>query len=261
MEKLLKGKKGVIMGVANHMSLAWACAAACLEQGAQIAFSYLGDAQKKRLMELTTDIPPDHTLYGACEVGSDESIEEFFNMVKAAWGDIDFIIHSIAYTDRENLKGLFSSVSRESFAKTLDISAYSLVAVTKKGAELMPKGGSVITLSYYGAEKVVPGYNVMGVAKATLESCAKYLSYDYGSQNIRVNCISAGALKTLSSSAVAGIKDMMDTAATQSPLKRSVEKAEVGKAALFLASELSTGITGEVLHVDCGYNTLGMFAV
>jgi enoyl-[acyl-carrier protein] reductase I len=258
MKKLLEGKKGVVLGVANNKSIAWACAQLCLEQGAQLAFNYLGDAQEKRVRDLVKDIP--NALTFPCDVSKDQEIENFFSSIQQKWDGIDFIIHSVAYTDKDNLKDKFMVVSRESFASTMDVSAYSLVAVAKVAAPLMKNGGSIVTMSYYGAEKVVPRYNVMGVAKAALESCAKYLALDLGEQGIRVNAVSAGPIRTLSSSAIPGIKDMLENAQKFSPLKRNVTTEDVARSTLYLVSELSSGVTGEVLHVDCGYNTLGMFS-
>ena len=257
MKSLLEGKKGIVLGVANNKSIAWACAQMCLEQGATLAFNYLGDAQEKRVRELTKNIP--NSLVLPCDVSKDSEIESFFNEIKKSWDGFDFIIHSVAYTDKDNLKDKFMVVSRESFASTLDVSAYSLVAVAKVAAPLMKNGGSIVTMSYYGAEKVVPRYNVMGVAKAALESCAKYLALDLGEFGIRVNAVSAGPIRTLSSSAIPGIKDMLENAQKFSPLKRNVTTEDVARSTVYLLSDLSTGVTGEVLHVDCGYNTLGMF--
>lgn len=256
--ELLKGKRGVILGVANNKSIAWACAQACLEHGAELAFNYLGEAQEKRVRELVANIP--NTLVLPCDASKDDQIHSFFEQVSQKWGGhIDFVIHSIAYTDKDNLKDKFMVVTRESFASTMDVSAYSLVAVARAAAPLMNPGSSIITMSYYGAEKVVPKYNVMGVAKAALESSAKYLAYDLGEQGIRVNTISAGPIRTLSSSAIPGIKDMLDASQKFAPLKRNVTTEDVARTALYLLSDLSSGVTGEVVHVDCGYSTLGLF--
>ncbi len=255
---ILAGKRGVVFGVANNKSIAWACAQLCAEQGAQLAFNFLGEAQEKRVRELVKELP--NAIVMLCDVTKDEQIEAFYQHIQKEWDGIDFIIHSVAFTEKENLKEKFMVVTRESFAATLDISAYSLLAVTKAALPLMKKGGSVITMSYYGAEKVVPRYNVMGVAKAALESCAKYLAYDLGEVGIRVNAISAGPIRTLSSSAIPGIKEMLDNSQKHSPLKRNVTTEDVARSAVYLLSDLSSGVTGEVLHVDCGYNTLGMFS-
>jgi len=255
---LLEGKRGIVFGVANNKSLAWFCAQACAQHGAQLAFNYLGEAQEKRVRGLLQD--DSNAIILPCDVSKDEEIEDFFSKVQEKWDSIDFIIHSVAYTDRENLRDKFMSVSRASFASTMDVSAYSLIALSKAGAPMMKQGGSIITMSYYGAEKVVPRYNVMGVAKAALESSAKYLAHDLGEQNIRVNVISAGPIRTLSSSAIPGIREMLDNAQKYAPLKRNIVGKDVAGTAVYLLSELSAGVTGEVLHVDCGYSTLGMFS-
>jgi enoyl-[acyl-carrier protein] reductase I len=257
MNGLLAGKKGIILGVANNKSIAWSCAQLCLQQGASLAFNYLGEAQEKRVKELTKDIP--NAIVLPCDVSKDSEIDSFFNEIVKKWDNIDFIIHSVAFTDKDNLKDKFMVVSRESFASTMDVSAYSLVAVAKVAAPFMKNGGSIVTMSYYGAEKVVPRYNVMGVAKAALESCAQYLALDLGEMGIRVNAVSAGPIRTLSSSAIPGIKDMLENAQKFSPLKRNVTTDDVARSTLYLLSDLSSGVTGEILHVDCGYNTLGMF--
>lgn len=257
--KLLEGKKGIILGVANNKSIAWACAQACLAEGAQVGFNFLGDAQEKRVRDLVKDLPQKPFVH-PCDVSKDHDVEAFFAAVQKEWGHVDFLIHSIAYTDKDNLKDKFMVVSRESFASTLDVSAYSLVAVSRACMPLMKNGGSILTMSYYGAEKVVPKYNVMGVAKAALESSAKYLAHDLGEHGIRVNSLSAGPIRTLSSSAIPGIRDMLDAAQKHAPLKRNVTGEDIAKTALYLLSDLSSGVTGEVVHVDCGYNTLGMFS-
>jgi enoyl-[acyl-carrier protein] reductase I len=256
--QILAGKRGIVFGVANNKSIAWACAQLCAEHGAQLAFNYLGEAQEKRVRELVKELPS--ALVFPCDVTKDDQIETFYSNIQREWETIDFIIHSVAFTEKENLKDKFMVVSRESFSSTLDVSAYSLLAVTRPAISLMKKGGSVITMSYYGAEKVVPRYNVMGVAKAALESCAKYMAHDLGEVGIRVNAISAGPIRTLSSSAIPGIKEMLDNSQKHSPLKRNVTTEDVARTAVYLLSELSSGVTGEVVHVDCGYNTLGMFS-
>lgn len=255
--RLLEGKKGLILGVANNKSIAWFCAQLCAEHGAQLAYNYLGDAQEKRVRELLKNST--NSIIYPCDVSKDDDIEKLFSHIQHEWGSLDFVIHSVAYTDKENLRDKFMTVSRASFASTLDVSAYSLVAVSRAAAPLMRNGGSIITMSYYGAEKVVPRYNVMGVAKAALESSAKYLAHDLGEQNIRVNIISAGPIRTLSSSAIPGIREMLDNAQKYAPLKRNIVGEDVARSALYLLSDLSSGVTGETIHVDCGYNTLGMF--
>lgn len=255
--KLLEGKRGIILGVANNRSIAWACAQMFAKEGAQLAFSYLGPAQEKRLKELVTEIPDAHMF--PCDLSKDEEIENFVKSVREKWDGIDFIIHSAAYADKEDLKGQFVNTSRSNFAMALDVSAYSLVGMTRAFQDLFKPGGSVVAMTYYGAEKVVPRYNIMGVAKAALELSAKYLAEDLGAKGVRVNCISAGPIRTLAASAIPGFKAMLETTQKYAPLRRNVSAEEVAKAALFLVSDLSSGTTGEILHVDSGYNILGMF--
>ncbi len=255
---LLEGKRGVVMGVANERSIAWACAQACAEQGAALAFNYLGDALEKRVRKLADEIPG--ALAFPCDVSKDAEITDFFEQLGNAWGRVDFLIHSIAYADKNDLRGRFSAVSRHNFLMALDISAYSLVAVAREVQPLMTAGGSIVSMTYYGAEKAVPNYNVMGVAKATLEASTRYLAADFGPENIRVNCISAGPIKTLAASAIPGLKLMLETSERYSPLRRNVSQEDVARSALYLVSDLSSGVTGEVVHVDAGYHVLGMFA-
>jgi enoyl-[acyl-carrier protein] reductase I len=224
----------------------------------------LGDAQEKRVRELVggTDWGPaggGKPLVLPCDVASDDEIVRFFAAIKEHWESVDFIVHSVAFTEKECLRNPFVMTTRENFARTLDVSAYSLVALAREAKPLLRPGSSIVTMSYYGAEKVVPKYNVMGVAKAALESSARYLAYDLGGDGIRVNALSAGPLRTLSSSAIPGIREMLDNAQKYSPLKRNVTQGDISSSALYLLSHLSEGVTGEILHVDCGYNTLGMF--
>lgn len=254
---LLNGKRGVVFGVANNKSLAWACAQACAAEGASLVFNFLGAAQEKRLNELITEIPGARAK--ACDMAKDDELAEFFSWVRSQWDSIDFVIHSVAYTDKECLKEPFVKTSRQQFLATLDISAYTLVAAAQHAAPLMSNGGSIISMSYYGAEKVVPNYNVMGVAKAALEACSRYLAEDLGPQGIRVNSISAGPIRTLSSSAIPGMRNMLDYSQKFSPLRRNITGEDVAKSALFLLSDLGSGVTGENLHVDCGYHVMGMF--
>lgn len=255
---LMQGKRGIVLGVANDRSIAWSCAKQLAAQGAQLAFNYLGAAQEKRLNELLKEIPG--ALLHPCDASKDEEIEAFFQNISKSWDGIDFIVHSIAYADKEDLKGKFVNTSRANYAMALDVSAYTLVGVARAALPLMRNGGSIVAMSYYGAEKVVPKYNVMGVAKAALEMTAKYLAEDLGEMGIRVNCISAGPLRTLASSAVPGIKTMLESTLTHAPLRRNITGDDVGRACLFLLSEMSGAITGEVMHVDSGYNILGMFS-
>lgn len=255
---LLAGKKGVILGVANEKSIAWACAKACAAQGASLCFNYLGDGLERRVRKLLEEMP------GApmfpCDVTKDDEVRSFFESVKTHFGEIDFLVHSLAFAQREDLMGRFIDTARANFALAMDISAYSLVAVSREAAPLMPKGGSIIAMTYYGSEKVMPRYNVMGVAKAALEASARYIASELGPQGVRVNCISAGPLRTLSASAIPGLKLMLNITERSSPLRRNIDAAEVGKTAVYLLSDMSSGVTGEVLHVDSGYNILGMFA-
>lgn len=258
MSKLLEGKRGIITGVANERSIAWGCAQACAEQGAELMFTYLGDAQEKRVRKLLETLP------GAacfpCDVTKDEEIAAFFGEVKSQWDSLDFLIHSIAFADREDLSGRFLDTSRSNYHMAIDISAYSLLGLAREAAPLMRNGGSIVAMTYYGSEKVMPHYNIMGVAKATLETTAKYLASDLGPSNIRVNCVSAGPVRTLSSAAIPGFKKMLRTTANNAPLRRNISHAEVANSTVYLLSDLSSGVTGEVHHVDSGYNILGMFA-
>jgi enoyl-[acyl-carrier protein] reductase I len=223
-----------------------------------LAFSYLGDAQEKRLGKLTESM--EGALFVPCDVTKDEEIEAFFAKIKEAWGHIDFLIHSVAYADRNDLMGRYVDTSRANFQMTLDISAYSLVALARAAEPLFPEqGGSIVAMTFYGAEKVVPHYNVMGVAKATLEASARYLAADLGPKGIRVNCISAGPVKTLAASAIQSFRRMLAITEQNAPLQRNITLDDVAGASLYLLSDLSTAVTGEVLHVDSGYNILGMF--
>ncbi|NBW80343.1 enoyl-ACP reductase [bacterium] len=254
---LLSGKRGIVFGVANNKSLAWSCAQACAAEGATMLFNFLGAAQEKRLNELICEIPGAKAK--GCDLSKDEELEEFFKWVRTQWDNIDFVIHSVAYTEKECLKEPFVNTTRQQFLSTMDISAFTLVAAAKHAAPLMRNGGSIISMSYYGAEKVVPNYNVMGVAKAALEACNRYLADDLGPQGIRVNSISAGPIRTLSSSAIPGMRNMLDYSQKFSPLRRNITGEDVARSALFLLSDLGSGVTGETLHVDCGYHVMGMF--
>lgn len=256
--KLLAGKRGVVLGVANDKSIAWACAQACVEAGASLAFNYL-EIVENRVAKLIETLPAPARMF-PCDVSKDEDIDAFFKRIEDLWGGLDFVIHSLAFADKEDLRNPFVQTPRANFAQALDISAYSLVAVTRRALPLFKNGGSVVAMSYYGAEKVVPHYNVMGVAKAALETSARYLAADLGPSNVRVNCVSAGPIRTLSSSAIPGMRQMLQVNERVSPLRRNVTAEEVGKTTVYLLSDLASGVTGEVLHVDCGYHVLGMFA-
>jgi enoyl-[acyl-carrier protein] reductase I len=253
---MLKGKKGIIFGVANDHSLAWACAKALWQEGAELAFTYQSEVLERRVTPLAESLGS--KFVDQCDLGQDEQIEATFAKLAKSWDNIDFIVHAVAFAAKEDLEGHFVDTSRKGFALALDVSAYTLTAVTKAALPYMKNGGSVVTLTYYGAEKVVPHYNVMGVAKAALEASVRYLASDLGEKNIRVNSISAGPVRTLAAMGIAGFRDMLKHVADRTPLKRNVQAEEVGKTALFLTSDLASGVTGECIHVDCGYNIIGM---
>lgn len=256
---IMKGKRGIVMGVANDRSIAWGIAAAAAKQGAQLAFTYQGEALEKRVRPLAKSVGSD--LIIPCDVSSDNAIDEAFNTLKKKWDTIDFIVHAIAYSDKEELKGEYLDTSRENFFKTMDISVYSFTAVARRAAAMMPNGGSMITLTYYGAEKVMPHYNVMGVAKAALESSVRYLAADLGGDKIRVNSLSAGPIKTLAASGIGDFRYILKWNQYNSPLRRNVTLEDVGGCGVYLLSDLSTGVTGETHHVDCGYHVVGMKAI
>ncbi len=254
---MLRDKKGIIFGVANKRSIAWATAQALHGAGARLAFTYQGERLKENVAGLTKDAMPD-SLILPCDVTRQEEVDETFKRVSEEFGRLDFLIHSIAYAPREALDGEYLDTSREAFLTALDISAYSLVQLSKAAVPLMTDGGSIVCMTYYGAEKVVAGYNVMGVAKAALEATTRYLANDLGPRNIRINAISAGPIQTLSARGVADFTTMLKHAAERAPLRRNVEASEVGNTALFLCSSMSSAITGEVIYVDCGYNIMGI---
>jgi enoyl-[acyl-carrier protein] reductase I len=253
---LMTGKRGLVMGVANDRSIAWGIARAVAEQGAELAFTYQGEALEKRVRPLATSIGAKLVL--PCDVSTDESIDKAFAEIEQSWGGLDFVVHAIAFSDREELKGKYLATSRANFALTLDISCYSFTAVAQRATRLMKNGGSLLTLSYYGAERVMPHYKVMGVAKAAHEASVRYLAADLGDQNIRVNAISAGPIKTLAASGIGDFRYILRWNELNSPLKRNVTTDEVGGAGLYLLSDLSAGVTGEVHHVDSGYHVVGM---
>jgi enoyl-[acyl-carrier protein] reductase I len=248
-------KTAVIFGLANKRSIAWAIAQKLHAAGWQLAISYQNERLEQEAKDLIADLPGSAGFM--CDVSSDEQIAKFFDEMKARYGVLHGVVHSVAFAPTEELKGEFVNTSREGFRIAHDISVYSLIAVTRAAAPLMTSGGGVVTMTYYGAEKVVPKYNVMGVAKAALEASVRYLAYDLGPKGIRVNAISAGPLKTLAARAVAGLGEMMKSHAERAPLKRNVEAAEVGATAAFLLSDAGSGITGETIYVDCGYNIMG----
>ncbi|CAH0348702.1 Enoyl-[acyl-carrier-protein] reductase [NADH] FabI [Sphingobium sp. CECT 9361] len=255
---LMQGKRGLIMGLANDKSLAWGIAKALHAQGAELAFSYQGEALEKRVRPLAEQVGSDFLI--PCDVSDMALLDATFATLKERWGTIDFIVHAIGFSDKNELRGKFYDTSLDNFLMTMNISAYSFVAVAKRARELMPDGGSLLTLSYYGAEKVIPHYNVMGVAKAALETSVKYLAMDMGPENIRVNAISAGPIKTLAASGIGDFRYILKWNEYNSPMRRNVTIDDVGGAGLYLLSDLASGVTGEIHHVDAGYNVIGMKA-
>jgi enoyl-[acyl-carrier protein] reductase I len=254
---MLKNKLGIIFGVANKRSIAWVTALALHEAGARLAFTYQGERLKENVEGLTKEAMPESLLL-PCDVTKQEEVDETFQRLASEFGRIDFLIHSIAFAPREALEGEYLKTERHAFVTALEVSAYSLTQLARAAAPLMTEGGSIVTMTFHGAEKVYQGYNVMGVAKAALESSVRYLAADLGPRNIRVNAISAGPIQTLSARGVADFSTMLKHAAERAPLRRNVEPREVGDTALFLCSPLSSGITGEVIYVDCGYNIMGI---
>jgi enoyl-[acyl-carrier protein] reductase I len=252
----MAGKRGLIMGVANNRSIAWGIAQAAARHGAELAFTYQGEALKKRVEPLAKEVGCKLVL--ACDVTDAPSVAQTFAELERHWGGLDFLVHAIAFSDKDQLSGFYVDTTAENFSKTLLISSYSFTAVAQQAQKLMPRGGSLLTLTYYGAEKWVPHYNVMGVAKAALEASVRYLAADLGRRNIRVNAVSAGPIKTLAASGVGDFRYLLRWSEYNSPLKRNVTIDEVGDAALFLLSDLSRAVTGEILHVDCGYHIVGM---
>ncbi|RKF19096.1 enoyl-[acyl-carrier-protein] reductase FabI [Altericroceibacterium spongiae] len=257
MSGLMEGKRGLIMGLANDKSLAWGIAQKLREQGAELAFTYQGDALLKRVRPLAESLGSDILI--ECDVSDMVKLDAAFDELKSQWDNLDFIVHAIGFSDKNELRGKYVDTSLDNFLMTMNISAYSLVAVTRRAIEMMPEaGGSVLTLTYYGAEKVVPHYNVMGVAKAALETSVQYLANDLGPQNIRVNAISAGPIKTLAASGIGDFRYILKWNELNSPLRRNVTIEDVGGAGLYLLSDLASGVTGEVHHVDAGYHLVGM---
>jgi len=256
---LMAGKKGLIMGVANDRSIAWGIAKALREQGAELAFTYQGDALLKRVKPLAESVDSDLLLQ--CDVTDQDSIDAVFDTLEEKWGKLDFILHGIAYSDKTELKGRYVDTTRDNFLKTLDISCFSFTAVAKRAAAMMNAGGSMVTLTYYGAERVTPHYNVMGVAKAALEASVRYLAEDLGKDGLRVNALSAGPMKTLAASGIGDFRYILKWNELNSPLRRNVTLDDVGGAGLYLLSNLSSGVSGETHHVDCGYHIVGMKAV
>ena len=255
---LMSGKRGLVMGIANNRSIAWGIAKAAADHGAELAFTYQGDALRKRVEPLAAEAGVKHVL--PCDVSDDASVDAVFEALRSSWGTLDFVVHAIAYSNKEELDGRYVDTTADNFTKTLLISCYSFTAIARRAEKLMANGGSLLTLTYYGAEKVMPHYNVMGVAKAALEASVRYLAEDLGRRKIRVNAISAGPIKTLAASGIADFRYILKWNEYNSPLRRTVSIEDVGGAGLYLLSDLSRGVTGEVHHVDAGYHVVGMKA-
>lgn len=255
-EKLMQGKRGIVFGVANDKSIAWAIAQKLHSFGAELAFSYYGESIKKRVIPLAQSV--DSNLAFECDVSNDESIDSFFSEIDKHWDNIDFIVHSVAFSDKDQLRGMYLNTTRENFNMTLDISCFSLTALSQRATKRMNNGGSIITLTYLGANRAIPHYNVMGVAKAALEASVRYLATDLGVNNIRVNGISAGPIKTLAASGIGDFKYIFKWNEENAPLRRNIDLNDVAGSALYLLSDLSSGVTGEMHNVDCGYNIVGM---
>lgn len=255
---LMKGKRGLIMGLANDKSIAWGIAKACADAGAEMAFSYQGEALKKRVEPLAASIGATELV--ECDVSDEASLDALFARLREAWGTLDFVVHAIGFSDKNELRGRYVDTTAANFRMTMDISVFSFTAVCRHAAAMMPNGGSLLTLSYYGAEKVVPHYNVMGVAKSALETSVKYLAMDLGPENIRVNAISAGPIQTLAARGIGDFNYILKWNQLNSPLRRNVTIEDVGGAGLYLLSDLASGVTGEIHHVDAGYNVIGMKA-
>ena len=255
---ILKGKKGLILGLANDRSIAWGIAKACNQAGADLAFTYQGEALGKRVKPLAESLNSQIIL--PCDVTDENSISTVFQEIEKKWGELDFLVHAIGFSDKNELRGRFLDTSFENFTTTMQISVYSFTAIIQKAEKFMRNGGSALTLSYYGAEKVLPHYNVMGVAKAALEASVRYLAMDLGPSNIRVNAISAGTIRTLAASGIGDFRYIMKWNELNSPLRRNVTQDEVGSSAVYLLSDMASGVTGEILHVDAGYHVIGMKA-
>ena len=255
----MAGKRGLIMGVANNRSIAYGIAKACADQGAELALTYQGDAFRKRVEPLAKDLGA--LVVGHCDVTDPATLDAVFDMIAEQWGKLDFIVHAIAFSDKEELDGRYVETTRGNFQRTMEISVFSFTDVARRAEALMPDGGSLLTLTYYGAEKVMPHYNVMGVAKAALEASVRYLAVDLGARNIRVNAISAGPMKTLAASGIGDFRYILRWNEYNAPLKRTVTLEEVGDSGMYFLSDLSRGVTGEIHHVDSGYHVVGMKAV
>lgn len=255
-QKLMEGKRGLVMGVANEKSIAWGMAKALHEHGAELAFTYQGDAFGKRVKPLAESLGS--SILIDCDVTNEENLDEVFETLKSEWGTMDFVIHAIAYSDKNELAGRYVDTTLNNFLTSMHISCYSFTSVMRRAKEMMPNGGAAVTLSYYGAEKVMPNYNVMGVAKAALEASTRYLAADLGPDNIRVNAISAGPMRTLAGAVIGGARRTFKFNTLTAPLRRSVELEELGGTGLYLLSDLSSAVTGEIHYVDCGFNVMGM---
>ncbi|MCH2548508.1 MAG: enoyl-ACP reductase FabI [Alphaproteobacteria bacterium] len=258
-KELMSGKRGLIMGVANERSIAWGIARSIADHGGTLAFTYQGEALEKRVRPLAEQVNSDIVLQ--CDVSDNKSLDSLFSELEEKWGGIDFLVHAIAFSDKDELKGQYLDTTKENFLRSLEISCYSFTDLCRRASKLMSEGGSLLTLTYYGAESVMPHYNVMGVAKAALEASVRYLAVDLGNKSIRVNAISAGPIKTLAASGIGDFRYILKWNELNSPLKRNVTIEQVGSAGLYLLSDLSSGVTGEVHHVDSGYNVVGMVAV
>jgi enoyl-[acyl-carrier protein] reductase I len=256
---LMAGKRGLVMGLANDKSIAWGIARAVAAEGAELAFSYQGEALKKRVDPLAAQLGSSLVL--PCDVSDEASIEKLFQTLEQEWGSLDFVVHAIGFSDKDQLRGRYADTTRDNFMMTMDISVYSFTAVARHASAMMPNGGSLLTLTYYGAERVMPHYNVMGVAKAALEASVRYLAEDLGKDGIRVNAISAGPIKTLAASGIGDFRYIMKWNELNSPLRRNVTTEDVGNSAIYLLSHLGAGVTGETHHVDAGYHVVGMKAV
>lgn len=255
MAGLMDGKRVMVFGVANERSIAWGIAKIMHEHGARLGFNYLGEALERRVRPLAETV--DGELVLECDVSNDQQVADTFRAIRDEWGGLDVLVHSVAYADKDDLGGRFSDTSRVGFLKAMEISAFSLVHLAREAAPLMNEGGSIVTMTYYGAEKVVENYNVMGVAKAALEASVRYLAADLGPQGIRINAVSAGPIKTLAASGVKNLRGLLNLFEARAPMRRNVTQEDVGRSTLFLCSELGAGVTGEVLHVDSGYHVLG----
>ena len=255
---ILSGKRGLVMGVANDKSIAWAIARQCREAGAELAFTYQGEALQRRVAPLAESVGS--TMVMPCDVTDAASLDAAFDKIAADWGSLDFVLHAIAFSDKEELRGRYVDTSADNFAMTMNISCYSFTAVAQRAEKLMTNGGSMVTLTYYGAERVMPHYNVMGVAKAALEASVRYMAMDLGPKGIRVNALSAGPMKTLAAAGIGDFRYILKWNEYNSPLRRNVSQDDVGRSGLYLLSDLSSGVTGETHHVDCGYHVVGMKA-